>query len=309
MTPEIGFIVPYFGQWPHWISYYLKSCETNTSFHWFIITDLEQPVRKLPNVHFVPMSLKELTDRISNQLQINPVIRHPYKLVDFKPAFGIIFEDILQEFPYWGYTDLDLIYGNLSHFFTKDILWSYDIISPNAEFVPGHFSVFRNNTHINHLFKICPNWKEIFQSLRCFCFDEYLYAEGLELNDIKIQKFTTWKIRKHHLLKTARRSLFLQPFRTSYIGKSPHAFSGPKDFNGAIERESKHDRLRLYGRTMYADDAMQPSFKKALRKTAWKNGSLFLDGKEILYYHFQMAKYHKNFSVISDPEGHIQFMI
>ena len=37
----------------------------------------------------------------------------PYKLCDFKPAYGFIFGEYLKEYDYWGHCDIDIVWGDL----------------------------------------------------------------------------------------------------------------------------------------------------------------------------------------------------
>ena len=46
----------------------------------------------------------------------------PYKLCDFKPAYGEIFNEFISSFDYWGYCDVDLIWGNIRKFLSNDLL-------------------------------------------------------------------------------------------------------------------------------------------------------------------------------------------
>ena len=42
--------------------------------------------------------------------------------------FGHIFSDYLVGYDFWGYGDIDLIYGNISKFITRDMLEQFDCI-------------------------------------------------------------------------------------------------------------------------------------------------------------------------------------
>ena len=84
-----------------------------------------------------------------------------YKLVDLKPAYGELFQDYLKEFDYWGYTDLDVIYGDLARFFSPETLSSYDILSPSDRLQVGHLTLLRNTPHICRLYRQCPDFLEI----------------------------------------------------------------------------------------------------------------------------------------------------
>ena len=50
----------------------------------------------------------------------------PYKLCDYKPAYGEIFAPELSGYDFWGYGDMDLVFGDLRAYFTEDKLRKYD---------------------------------------------------------------------------------------------------------------------------------------------------------------------------------------
>lgn len=126
---KIGIIVPYFGKWPRWFSFYLKSCELNKDYHWFFHTDCKIPKNYPDNVTFNKKTFDEYCQRVSHSLGINFKPENPYKLCDIKPALGYIHRKELQEFEFYGYSDIDVIYGNLDCFFTSEKFKKYDIIS------------------------------------------------------------------------------------------------------------------------------------------------------------------------------------
>ena len=49
------------------------------------------------NVHVVPMTLEEFKANAKKKLGFDVCIPQPYKLCDFKPAYGFLFEDYIQD--------------------------------------------------------------------------------------------------------------------------------------------------------------------------------------------------------------------
>lgn len=149
---KIVLIVPYYGRFPNYFDLFLKSCEFNRSVNWLIFSDNSYDSLP-PNVNLVKMSLNELEALISNKLEKNVELPHPYKLCDFKPAYGFIFSDYIKEFDFWGHCDLDMIFGDIRRFITDDILEKYDKILTH-----GHFTLYRNNETVNRYFLLtAPN--------------------------------------------------------------------------------------------------------------------------------------------------------
>ncbi len=144
---KIVLIIPYFGKKPDYFNLWLKSAEANPDYSFFIYTDLDLPVSENSNVIVKRITFKKLKEKICMLFGSKIALKTPYKLCDYKPAYGLIFHDDIAEFDYWGFCDVDLIFGNLNHFITDDILDKYEKI-----FYHGHFSLFRNNEKMNKLF-------------------------------------------------------------------------------------------------------------------------------------------------------------
>ena len=75
-------------------------------------------------------------------------LNSPYKLCDFRPAYGDIFQEELQDYDFWGYCDTDLIFGDICKYLTTNILKEYDKI-----FEYGHLTIFKNNNRMRNLYK------------------------------------------------------------------------------------------------------------------------------------------------------------
>ena len=93
---RIAMLIPYYGKWPEWLGFSLRSFSSNSLIHYKLITDLEEPPGFPANVSIYRFSLDEFASRIEETLVLKPLIRHPFKLTDFKPALGQIFSDLTE---------------------------------------------------------------------------------------------------------------------------------------------------------------------------------------------------------------------
>jgi hypothetical protein len=189
---KIAFLICYFGELPWYIDLFLKSCEYNLGFDFFIIGDLLID-KKLPsNVFLKRINLSELQTLASKKLHIPVNISNPYKLCDLKPAYGEIFSDMLIKYDFWGHCDLDILFGDIKEFITDDILNYYDIICVREEYVTGFFTLYRNKSRINRLFLLSKDYKFVFSSPKHYCFDECNFAwidlmNGMSIFDVKTE--------------------------------------------------------------------------------------------------------------------------
>ncbi len=169
---KICLIIPYFGILPDYFKFFLKSCAENPSYNWLIISNDNTHYEYPNNVDFIEMSFEGCKKIIQSKFDFEVSINRPHKLCDFKPAYGYIFQNYIENYDYWGYTDIDLIYGDLSKFYIDYIIKSYDKIGSL-----GHLTLFKNSKYINELFKSRINgaysYKHAFSSDPYMGFDEW----------------------------------------------------------------------------------------------------------------------------------------
>jgi hypothetical protein len=99
-------------------------------------------------------------------------LSHARKLCDFKPTYGHLFEELLNGWDYWGYTDLDVIYGDLRRFLSAAALQKFDVFTARKEYLVGHFTLFRNNRTMRTLYRQGADFQAALQSPQVLCFDE-----------------------------------------------------------------------------------------------------------------------------------------
>jgi hypothetical protein len=158
----------YFGKFQDSFPLWLKSCEYNPTVNWLVFTD--QSCQDINNVKFIKMDLEHFNELASQKLNLPIKIERPYKLCDFKPAYGKIFESYIEKYDFWGHCDFDLIWGDIRAFLTTDILDEYDKI-----LYLGHLSLYRNNEKCNNLWRNTNNElnpQDIFCTSKHFAFDE-----------------------------------------------------------------------------------------------------------------------------------------
>ena len=189
MNYKFCIIIPYFGKFPDTFDTFINSCRFNPEFDWLFFTDCTYT--DLPaNVKFVPCTLAELKKLIEEKLGFNVTLETSYKICDYRPAFGLIFQDYIKEYDFWGYGDIDLVYGNISTFITDELCKKYDKLLPC-----GHLSFVKNKEEINRTFlkeiKGTLSYKEVFSDNKPFIFDEY---RGINEKLLHIKKKVYGKI-------------------------------------------------------------------------------------------------------------------
>lgn len=157
-TTSIIIIIPYFGQWPFWMPFFIESCRANPDINWLLIGDCPVLERLPDNVEQRDFDFTSYCALISKRLNINFNPSNPYKLCDLKPALGFIHEPDVAGYDYWGFSDLDLIYGDLRAYFSDERLRRFKVLSTHERRISGHFCLLRNESELNSLFWKIPDF-------------------------------------------------------------------------------------------------------------------------------------------------------
>lgn len=186
------FIIPYFGKLPATFPIYLRTCAANPDFDWLIVTDDQTPYPYPENVHVSYMTFGDFVERVQSCFDFPISLVRPYKICDFRAAFGVIFAQELKNYRFWGHCDLDQYFGTISHFISDEILSTYDKI-----LCLGHFTLFRNCPEINKMYLIPDrtwnqSYKDAFSQEKHWIFDEWP-ADNTCINRImKQEKVNTY---------------------------------------------------------------------------------------------------------------------
>lgn len=211
-------ILPYFGKFNNYFPLFLKSCAANPNFDWLVFTDCEDQYNYPDNVHRLPMNLEQVKRIAERKFGFSVRLNTPYKLCDYKPAYGFLFEEYIGEYEYWGHCDCDLIFGKMEDFLNPLFEKKYDKI-----FAAGHLTLYKNNYDNNRRFMKEYNGRFIYQE--AFKSDEiYVFDEDMKENNV------------HRLFLADGASVYqddlsMNPsprfarFRRSYYNSSIHYFS------------------------------------------------------------------------------------
>lgn len=177
---SIILIVVYFGAWPPWFEAYLTSCRANPTINWLFFTDCPVPDNSPANVRFVQSSRTMITELCREKLNINANIPGNRKLCDIRPTYGHLFEDFIKGFGFWGFCDIDIIWGNVGKFYDAELLGTYDVISARKARLSGHFTILRNDSRINLAYRDYPKTIEFLTNPEYCWFDEKGFFEHLK---------------------------------------------------------------------------------------------------------------------------------
>lgn len=140
-------ILPWFGPYPVWLHRWVGNMERlkKYGYDYEIFSDLEL-----------------FKQRVRDKLDIEPNIESGTgKPWDYRPAFGVLFEDELKGYDMWGHTDFDCVYGNPDHFIPDSFLETVDIYANHIDYISGPWSLYKNTKRVNELFYLTDCWKDL----------------------------------------------------------------------------------------------------------------------------------------------------
>lgn len=172
---SIIILIDYFGSWPEWFPIFLESCRHNPTINWLFHTDCPCDLYNVENVKFRYISKEDYIRQVSDKLRIRFTPGNDYKFNDLKPMLGILHEDEIQGYDFFGYGDIDLIYGDIRKFYTDKVLKN-NVISTHIWCVSGHLALIRNKKWLRNAFRKYKQWKKIMEEPHAQRFDEDMFS-------------------------------------------------------------------------------------------------------------------------------------
>lgn len=213
MNRSIAFITCYIGKLPWYFDYFVHTCSFNSSIDFIVISDDNTWLKPLPpNVKLLYATLHDLTQKASVQLGLRACIPNGYKLCDFKPAYGVIFGDLLAGYDFWGHCDIDIVFGDIREFITDQVLEAHDLVSVRHDWLTGCFLLYKNSPFVNNLFTYSPDHKKVFTTEKHYCFDETNFAHDAFTDGKTFEEIKTEIESMTHVVKKLEQQGRLNPF-------------------------------------------------------------------------------------------------
>lgn len=169
MKNRIALVIIWIGKMPDFFELWKKTCLYNEDVDFLLYTD--QEIDSDANLIVKKISIDSFNKRVRKTLGLNSNVKKPYKVCDFRPAFGHIFENDLKGYSYWGYCDIDMVFGRISNFIKPAIDGGYEKINHN-----GHLTIFKNTEKNRFLYKEKGakfSYQKVFLSDEHYAFDEF----------------------------------------------------------------------------------------------------------------------------------------
>jgi len=204
---KILVFVCYFGKAPWYLDYFLQSCVDNQDVDFIFFTDIKEIEIKGDNMKIVPISFEDFRDKINSYFSFELNIQHPMKLCDIRTSFGEVFQDLIKDYDFWGYCDVDVVFGRIRYFLDDEVLENNDVIFTKTDYPTGFFAIYKNDITISSLYRSTPDYIKVFQNEKLLCFDECGGHYSQVCNGINILDTEYVIDSMHHILERNRDSV------------------------------------------------------------------------------------------------------
>lgn len=97
---KVLYIIPYFGKFPTLFPLWLESCRYNPTINWIIFTD-DKTVYDYPdNIKVIYTTFREIRKKIQELYDFPISLEKPYKLCDYKVAYGDMFSNYIDGYDF-----------------------------------------------------------------------------------------------------------------------------------------------------------------------------------------------------------------
>lgn len=169
---SIVIIFPYFGTLPAQYWMWRESALRNPDIDFMFFTDCD--VESAHNIFVHKMQFSDFRQLMAKAFDFPILLDRPYKICDYRPAFAYALADYVKGYDFWGWGDLDVVYGDIRGFVTDEVLSHYKMISGY-----GHFTLYHNdedtNTYFMKLIEGYVDYKEALTRPESMYYDEYGY--------------------------------------------------------------------------------------------------------------------------------------
>ncbi len=175
-------LIAHFGSLPEWFDIWLHTAKFNRGIDFHVFQEVIEKSQD-GNVFFHRMTLKDC-----NQLPLLRAegceIKNPYKFCDFRPLIAELFPEIISPYEYWGWGDLDVIYGDILSVVEPSFDKHFDYVSTGWQGESGPLGFLRNSERVNRLWRLLPDVHSKLNDEKYVRIDERLFISLLKANKL-----------------------------------------------------------------------------------------------------------------------------
>lgn len=135
-------ITPWFGEPPEWMPQFRERIAASPGFeHKLILTDPPDAARRIAASGAAAAPKYALT---------------PRKYCDWRPLWGSIYHEEIGNADYWGWCDLDCVFGDLTEFVRAPTGRRVDFVTDHPHLLNGPLTLVRNNLALRDVLESRP---------------------------------------------------------------------------------------------------------------------------------------------------------
>lgn len=306
---KIAVIIVFFGKWPEWIHHFLNICNQRYELHFLIFSDNELG-KRFNNVSLHKLNLVDITSLIKQKIDININLTDAYKLCDFKPTFGKLFEDYLKGYDFWAYSDIDLFYGNLFDSGIYAYFEENDVVSLYSGFASGPLCFYRNRPNINELFRQVKDYRNRLEATTYQGFDEHIVKqENVGYSITKCRLFLKFLPKFLMHTPSIKRTINQLKYDFQWFVKK-HTLKEPADISEAIFLNTYQGRIKSKFFNALTNDADYYRNKIDNWELEYKDGELYdSENQQHTVFHIIESKNLQSFKVDKSKSKTTHFKI
>lgn len=144
---KVAIVLSYFGTPKPFFKAFLASAEKNETIDFYFCGMNPDLIGDHPNFHYIRLNLQSFKNLIERFAKIKNICISPYKTSEYRPAIGLIFQDFLKSYDYWGVCDPDVVLGDIRTFLGPIFESGYERILEL-----GHLCFYKNAPDVNRFF-------------------------------------------------------------------------------------------------------------------------------------------------------------
>jgi hypothetical protein len=156
---SIVVLIDYCGRWPDWCCVFLESCRESPTIYWCIHTDCPVPENAPRNVRYISLSFADYSWQVSDKLSVRFAPSDANNKCSLKPMFGKVHESIVNGYDYFGWGDIDIVFGDIRSIYDDHVL-THSVISSHQYICSGHFSLVKNDPLFIEALRSFKQWPE-----------------------------------------------------------------------------------------------------------------------------------------------------
>lgn len=273
---RIILIIPYFGNLDAtgYFTLFLDSCSSNDTIDFLLLTDDATPYEYPRNIRVELTTLQALKERFQRNYNFPISLEHPYKLCDYKLAYGELLAKEITGYDAWGFCDIDMVFGDIRAFVTDERLAQFGRV-----YTRGHLGIFRADVPADFYraqLDDRPSFQEVLSSETSFSFDEWINRDPRW----DALKLIGWNVDQ----------------TIDNLDIEPPTWRVPGEFRGALstrDPQMNQREARITKTILYAE-------KGKLYRIGLLDGTTVLR-EEIIYAHFQKRRMVRKNNVCAAP--------